>query len=84
MKNKKLDSWAEQLLDTGKRNNLVNFKEGKSISIEVVLPEISAIFEKADSSATFEVFDPKLADDDDEDTSDKKKSKNKKKDAEEE
>lgn len=61
---KKLDSWAEQLLDTGKRNNLVNFKDTKSSSVEVVLPEISSIFEKADSSASFEVFDPKLAEDD--------------------
>ena len=54
---KKLDSWAEQLLDTGKRNNLVNFKDTKSSSVEVVLPEISSIFEKADSSASFEVFE---------------------------
>ena len=62
---KKLDSWAEQLLDTGKRNNLVNFKDTKSSSVEVVLPEISTIFEKADSSASFEVFDPKLDTDED-------------------
>lgn len=62
---KKLDSWAEQLLDTGKRNNLVNFKDTKSSSVEVVLPEISSIFEKADSSASFEVFDPKLDTDED-------------------
>ena len=25
----KLDKWAELLLDTGKRNNLVNFKDTK-------------------------------------------------------
>ena len=62
---KKLDSWAEQLLDTGKRNNLVNFKDTKSSSVEVFLPEISSIFEKADSSASFEVFDPKLDTDED-------------------
>ena len=62
---KKLDSWAEQLLDTGKRNNLVNFKDTKSSSVEVVLPEISSIFEKADSSASFEVFDPKFDTDED-------------------
>lgn len=60
---KKLDSWAEQLLDTGKRNNIVNFKYTRSSSVEVLLPEISSIFEKADSSASFEVFDPKLAED---------------------
>ena len=30
---KKLDSWAEQLLDTGKRNNLVSFKDTKSSSV---------------------------------------------------
>ena len=39
---KKLDSWAEQLLDTGKRNNLINFKDTKSSSVEVVVPDISS------------------------------------------
>ena len=59
---KKLDGWANLLLDTGKRNNLVNFKDTKSSTVEVVLPDISSLFEKADTSATFEVFDPKFAD----------------------
>ena len=32
---KRIDKWAEQLLDTGKRNNLVSFKDCK-LSIEVL------------------------------------------------
>lgn len=58
MSNKKLEIWAEQLLDTGKRNNLINFKDTKLSSSEVLIPEIDALFEMADSGAKFEVFDP--------------------------
>ncbi len=32
---KKLERWAEKLLDTGKRNNLVNFKDTKTSTAEV-------------------------------------------------
>ena len=31
MNTKKLDKWAELLLDTGKRNNLINFKDRKAM-----------------------------------------------------
>ena len=33
---KKLDRWADKLLDTGKRNNLINFRDTKRSSAEVV------------------------------------------------
>ena len=32
---KKLDKWADLLLDTGKRNNLINFKDTKASTMEV-------------------------------------------------
>lgn len=32
---KKLDRWASLLLDTGKRNNLVNFKDTKASTVEI-------------------------------------------------
>lgn len=35
---KKLDRWAEKLLDTGKRNNLINYKDTKASSAEVLFP----------------------------------------------
>ena len=35
MDTKKIDKWAELLLDTGKRNNLINFKDTR---VSTVLP----------------------------------------------
>ena len=67
---KKLDKWASLLLDTGKRNNLVNFKDRKSSTVEIILPSPNELFDKVDSSASFEVFDPMIADYDEEDISD--------------
>lgn len=60
----KLDKWANLLLDTGKRNNLINFKDTKSATIEILLPNTEELFQKVDSTASFEVFDPKIIDDD--------------------
>ena len=55
MDTKKLEKWANLLLDTGKRNNLIHFKDTKSSTVEVVLPDISSTFEKAESEVSFEV-----------------------------
>ena len=55
---KKLDKWAELLLDTGKRNNLINFKDSKTSSVEVIFPSAEELFEKIDNSVDLEVFDP--------------------------
>ena len=57
---KKLDRWAELLLDTGKRNNLVNFKDTQTSTVEVLYPETADLFAKAESSAAFEVYNPLL------------------------
>ena len=43
---KKLDKWADLLLDTGKRNNLINFKDTKASTMEVLLPSYDLLFEK--------------------------------------
>ena len=64
MDTKKLDKWADLLLDTGKRNNLINFKDTRTSSVEVLLPSSDTLFEKVDGTIVFEVFDPKIADDD--------------------
>ena len=37
MDTKKIDKWAELLLDTGKRNNLINFKDTRVSTVEVLL-----------------------------------------------
>ena len=63
MENTKLNKWAELLLDTGKRNRLVNFQDAKASTVEIVCPDSSVVFEKASGTSSLEVFDPKLADD---------------------
>ena len=65
MDTKKLDKWADLLLDTGKRNNLINFKDIRASTVEVLLPSSDVLFEKVDGTASFEVFDPKIVEEDD-------------------
>ena len=61
----KLNKWADLLLDTGKRNNLINFKDAKMGTVEIVSPDFDTLFSKAEHLATFEVYDPKLDDEED-------------------
>lgn len=67
MESKKIEKWANLLLDTGKRNNLINFRDTKASTVEIVVPDPDKLFEKVESSAAFEVFDPEIEDDEDED-----------------
>ncbi|MDE6442296.1 MAG: DUF4011 domain-containing protein [Clostridia bacterium] len=66
MDTERLSKWADLLLDTGKRNSLINFKDSKLGTAEIVAPNFNTLFEKAEHSAVFEVYDPKLDDDEDE------------------
>ena len=59
-KQKKLARWADQLLDTGKRNNLISFKDSKASSAEIVFPDIESVFANCSAEHSFEVFDPKI------------------------
>ncbi len=63
----KLNKWADLLLDTGKRNNLINFRDAKTGTVEIVCPDFESVFSKAEHSFTFEVYDPKLDDEEEED-----------------
>lgn len=65
MDTKKLDKWADLLLDTGKRNNLINFKDTRATTVEVLFPPPDALFEKVNGETSFEVFDPKIVEEDD-------------------
>lgn len=56
----KLKKWAELLLDTGKRNSLVSFKDTKSSTVEIVYPDVDTFFSKIDSIPSFEVYDAKI------------------------
>ena len=60
MKSPKLEKWAQLLLDVGKRNALINFKDTKSSTLEIVSPSPAAVFKKAETSSILEVFDPKI------------------------
>lgn len=62
---KKLDRWAEKLLDTGKRNNLINFRDYKTSSAEVVYPDCDRFFDKCSLGHQFTVYDPQITDEDD-------------------
>ena len=66
MDTKKLEKWAELLLDTGKRNPLINFSDNKPLTVEVLLPDVNVLFDKIDGTTSFEVYDPKIVEDDDE------------------
>ncbi|MCR5611241.1 MAG: DUF4011 domain-containing protein [Clostridiales bacterium] len=61
---KKLDRWAEKLLDTGKRNNLISFKDTKASTAEVVFPNCEAVFSKCSVGHAFDVYDPHIPDED--------------------
>lgn len=56
----KLNKWCEQLLDTGKGNNLINFKDKSSV--EVLCPDFTTLFSKAEKSTCFEIFNLKTDD----------------------
>lgn len=58
-----LDQWADLLLDTGKRNQLIHFRDTKSSTAEVLLPEPALLFDRLAADASFFVFDPGTADD---------------------
>ena len=58
----KLDKWADLLLDTGKRNNLINFKDSKTGAVEIVFPDFDTLFARTEHASKLEVFDPALND----------------------
>lgn len=62
MNAERLNKWAELLLDTGKRNNLIHFKDAKTSTAEILSPDFATLFSRAERSAVFEVYDPKTED----------------------
>ena len=63
---KKLNKWADLLLDTGKRNNLINFSDRRATTAEVLLPSADVLFEKIDGATAFDVFNPEIMEGEDE------------------
>ena len=66
---KKLDKWAELLLDTGKRNSQIKFNDRRALTAEVLFPSPDTLFRKLNDEATFEVYDPQIHDEDEMDIS---------------
>lgn len=64
---KKLDAWSQRLLDTGRRNHLIDFKDTKKSTVEVVYPCSDKFFEEMKTHGKVEIFDPNLPEDEDED-----------------
>ena len=60
MGNTNLEKWAEQLLDTGKKNNLISFRDTLSSTAEILKPSAAELFDAIEGNTAFEVFDPKL------------------------
>ena len=55
MDTKKLDRWADLLLDPGKRNSLINFKDVKASTAEIIIPNSSTLFEITKESSHLRV-----------------------------
>ena len=63
MDRKKLNDLASQLLDTGKRNPLINLNPKSATLIEVLVPTSDMLFKKIEGTTKFEAYDPKILDD---------------------
>jgi hypothetical protein len=63
MNNAKLKRWADLLLDTSKRNNLINFKDTNLNSAKVLSPGARELFKKVNHrEVTFEIIASNRAD----------------------
>ena len=60
MDTRKLDSWADLLLDTGKRNQLIHFRDTRFSTVEIFLPSAEELFDRIDGAASFAIFHPGL------------------------
>lgn len=49
MDTERLSKWADLLLDTGKRNNLINFKDSKQGTVEIVAPDYRKVHIRHDA-----------------------------------
>lgn len=56
--NKDIQTWANKLLDTGNRNNLVNYKDRKGTTLEFVFHDPAEIFNSLAHGKTLIFFNP--------------------------
>lgn len=55
-----IDIWKKKLLDLGKRNNLINYKDSKTSTLEILLPSYDISFNKIISNSQVQIFDDKF------------------------
>ncbi|MCL2851345.1 MAG: DUF4011 domain-containing protein [Firmicutes bacterium] len=51
------EKWCERLLDAGKSNKLVNYKDSKLRNIDVVVPDLKKVFDKIKNGSRLAFFD---------------------------
>lgn len=78
--NENIKIWKQKLLDLSKKNNLVNYKDTKSSTLEIVYPNLNDVFNLINSNSPIQIFDEKDYDYDEdyEDEEDQPKRYNKK------
>lgn len=59
---KEIEIWKKKLLDLGKKNSLINFRDTKSSTLEIVYPNFDIAFKKIAVSSSVQVFDDKTED----------------------
>jgi len=65
----KLEAWKNKLLDLGKRNRLINYKETKRSSLKIIKPDILNLWQDFvvnERAIEFPFFDEELSDSDNE------------------
>lgn len=65
MEKDRLLSWANLLLDIGKKNSLVSYKGASPLSLEAVSPSVDTLYRRMLSYSKLEIYDPKIEDDED-------------------
>ena len=51
------DKWCEKLLDTGKGNRLINYKESKARTVSIIIPDSQDVFEMVSQGQTIAFYD---------------------------
>ncbi len=59
-----IEIWKKRLLDLSRRNNLINYKDNKSSTLELLLPTFYDAYKRITSNDTVEVFDDRTMRDD--------------------
>jgi superfamily I DNA and/or RNA helicase/very-short-patch-repair endonuclease len=54
-KTEKIENWKKKLLDLGKKNRMLNFKENKTSTLKILYPDADKIFESLFDSVIYEI-----------------------------